>query len=95
MKERKEAKIRQAQEERERKELEECTFAPQVNRKKRYKPMQTSVDEDLVYAQTLETEEVRDVDTFVADQQKFLAQKQYNQEVRKNQMMVQEETKKN
>ena len=57
--------------------------------------MQTSVDEDLVYAQTLETEEVRDVDTFVADQQKFLAQKQYNQEVRKNQMMVQEETKKN
>ena len=35
MQERKAAKIREREAERERKELEECSFAPQINRKKR------------------------------------------------------------
>ena len=35
MRMKKEVKIREAQEEKERKELESCTFAPKINRKKK------------------------------------------------------------
>lgn len=84
--------------------MEECTFAPQINRKKvsttkivnqnqrgfpaleaGYEPIDEGVEDE---------EEPRDVDTFVADQNRFLIQKRMKEEARKLQQQMEEEEKK-
>lgn len=78
----KEEKIRQAQIQKEQKEMEECSFAPNVKRKPK-KVGQTSVLPDgQIVSVEIEAEEsqYRDVDSFVKDQQRFLDQKKAKEE---------------
>ena len=73
--------------------MEECKFAPQINRKKRAGgpasgSIQNSVpDEVLQDYGAEEYEQPRDIDTFVADQNRFLE----NKRLRAEQLKMQKE----
>lgn len=82
-------------EEKARKELEECSFAPKINKgnKKRGDVTRRGQQTDRTgnYIDDDEEDEPRDVETFVADQQKFLAQKAAKENALKRQIEQQKE----
>lgn len=93
----KEEKIRQALEQKKQKEMDECSFAPKINRKKRQStnPHQKSmidvhgsaVSEQQYYD---EEEQPRDAEKFYADQNRFLEQKRAKEEFLKAQKLEEE-----
>ena len=88
----KEEKIRQALEQKKQKEMDECSFAPKINRKKRAQksmidPTQSAVSEQ---QNDDEEEQPRDAEKFYADQNRFLEQKRAKEEFLKAQKLEKE-----
>mmetsp|Transcript_12309 Transcript_12309/g.19094 ORF Transcript_12309/g.19094 Transcript_12309/m.19094 type:complete len:225 (+) Transcript_12309:700-1374(+) len=93
----KEEKIRQAQIDKEIKEMEECSFAPKIKRLKKktgqsimVDKLEGSMEPTQTYEEDDEEEDVRDINQFVADQNRFLQMKKAREEERKTLQMEEE-----
>lgn len=113
---RKQEKIRLALIEKEKKEMEECSFAPKIRKKKNVGPGGKNIQNDMVdrkvkaHAQGSmsgpngdqrnksssraneptydeDLDQIRDVDTFVADQERFLQQKRIKEQIAKQRQL--------